>query len=127
MGMNNIEAILGCRKKLKLTASEYLFLWYLAFRGNDEDRDFAVRGEAWPGHLTIKAEIGLDSETVRCASRRMTGLKILTIHDPGYKDRNSTTYIVDYTRFEAPLDSRPHPPQIEAPHPSDSGVPPPSN
>lgn len=98
MGMNNIEAILGCRKKLKLTASEYLFLWYLAFRGNDEEREHAVRGEAWPGYKTIEAEIGLDEDTTRKAAKRLSGLSVMTVHETGYKDRASKTYVVDYAR-----------------------------
>jgi hypothetical protein len=99
MGMKNQEAVLGCRKTFDLTPSEFLFLWYLAFKGNDEDRDIAVRGEAWPGHLTIKAEIGLDPDTARKAAKRLSALDVLTIHETGYKDRASKTYVVDYVRI----------------------------
>src|SRR5579864_7828072 len=99
MGMKNIEAILGCRKALDLTPSEFLFLWYLAFKGNDEDRDFAVRGEAWPGEKTIKKEIGLNEDTTRKAANRMSKLGILTVHKPGYKDRSSKTYLIHYDKL----------------------------
>lgn len=107
MGMKNQESILGCREKFGLTPSEFLFLWYLAYRGHDEDRDIAVRGEAWPGQPTIKKEIGLDVATTRKTANRLEELKILTTYEPGYKGRKSTTYIVDYAWITAQADNLP--------------------
>jgi hypothetical protein len=110
MGIKNQEAVLGCRKKLGLTASEYLFLWYLAFRGNDEERDNAERGEAWPGQTTIAADLGIEKKYIPKIVKRLGEIGILGCAGD-YKDRTSLTYFIHYDKIAELMGVNPTPPE----------------
>jgi hypothetical protein len=123
MGIKNQEAIMGLRQKLDLTTSEFLFLMYIAFRGNDEERphkDFNKarhRGECWPSWKTINQDIGIHEKNIGKIARRLEEeLGILDVV-PDFRNRSSYTYIINFEKVEELLGSNSLPKEVVEDYP----------
>lgn len=108
MGLKNIEAIMGCRQRFNLSPLEFTFLWYIAFRGNDEERPHEEfnkarhRGEAWPGYKTIEKDLGIDTKNIDRTVEALIN-KDLIDRCPDFRGRRSYTYLINFDLIETDL------------------------